>query len=44
MVKVHHSGDFCIHIFSDSHYPKLLNATCIVSTLGVGGIILSERV
>ena len=42
MVKVHHAGDFCRHIFSDSQYPKLLNATCKHS--GCGGSIVSGRV
>ena len=26
--EVHHTGDFCRHIFSDSQYPKLLNSAC----------------
>ena len=28
MAEVHHAGDFCRHIFSESQYPKLLNAAC----------------
>ena len=28
MVEVHHTGNFQRHTFSDSQYPKLLNATC----------------
>ena len=42
MVKVHHTWDFNRHIFSDSQYPKLLNATCYHS--GGGGFIVSEGV
>ena len=42
MVKVQHTGDFCRHTFSDSQYPKLLNATCKHSECG--GFIVSYRV
>ena len=42
IAKVHHTGDFCGHIFSDSQYPKLLNSTCKHS--GSGGFIVSEGV
>ena len=28
MLKVHHAGEFCRQIFSESQYPKLPNATC----------------
>ena len=42
MVKVHHTGDFCRHIFSDSQYPKLLNPTCKHS--GCWGFIVSDGV
>ena len=42
IAKVHHTGDFCRHIFSDSQYPKLLNSTCKHS--GCGGFIVSEGV
>ena len=42
MVKVHHTRDFCRHIFSDSQYPKLLNEAREHS--GGGGFIVSDRV
>ena len=42
MAKVHHTGDFCTHIFSESHYPKLLIATCWHSECG--GFIDSRHV
>ena len=42
IVKVHHAGDFCRHIFSEIHYPKLLIATCLQSECG--GFIDSRHV
>ena len=32
---MHHAGDFCRHIFSESYYPNLLQ---LVSTLNVGAL------
>ena len=42
MVRVHHARNFCRHIFSDSKYPKPLNASCKHSVCG--GFIVSECV
>ena len=42
MVKAHFARNFRRHIFSDSQYPKLLNANCKHS--GCGGFIVSGRV
>ena len=28
MVTLHHAGDFCRHIFSESPYPKVINEIC----------------
>ena len=42
MVKVHHTGDFCRHIFLIASILSYLRQ--LVSTLGVGGFFISERV
>ena len=42
MVKARHVRNFRRHLFSDSQYPKLLNANCKHS--GCGDLIVSGRV
>ena len=42
MATLHHAGDFCRHIFSESPYPKVINETCNLS--GRWGFTVLQRV